>query len=174
MAHGQFDRDEVRYEKKENETKRGNRLGEVERHLNEVHLELRKQGLRLQGVVGILGLGMVAEDGSEQVFGNVKLSCFYGSGACPQGTGCRHRVHVHRKSGSRSRHELFKLIWEGENKGFLGESTIGCTCKGQRVLSQLAHIGGGLAMGIGVPEIHEASVVDGGCACRLPGLAPSH
>ena len=79
-----------------------NLLGKVERNLNDVRLEFRKQRFRLQGVVGILGLGLVAENRLEKVFGHVKLSCFHGCGAGPQGTGCSHRFYVHRKPRGRS------------------------------------------------------------------------
>ena len=61
-----------------------------------------------------------------------------------------------------------------KNKGFLGERAIGRVCQGQRVLSQLVDIGGGLAMGVGTPQAHEASVVDGSCLYWLTGLEPSH
>lgn len=150
-----------------------NRLGKVERDLKDVGFKLGKQRFRLQRVVGVLGLGLVAEDGPEQVFGHVELSCLYGSGASPQGAGCCHCLHIHRKSGGRSRHEFFDLARERENKSFRAERAIGRLGQGHRIVVQLIDVIGGLAMGVGVPETHEVSVVDGGRVCRLTGLASS-
>ena len=46
-------------------------LREVERNLNNVRIEFRKQSFRVFGVIGILGLGLVAQDRLKEIFGNV-------------------------------------------------------------------------------------------------------
>src|SRR4029077_3805198 len=55
----------------------------------------------------------------------------------------------------------------------MGERAIGRVFQGQRVLSQLVDIGGGLAMGVAPPKVHEASVVYGGGLYWLTSLEPS-
>ena len=66
-----------------NQINRRNQLGKVECDLNGVCLKLRKQSLCLEGVVGILGLGLVVQNRLEKILGNVNLSCYHGSGAGP-------------------------------------------------------------------------------------------